>query len=84
MRSMNKQKFYSIKDYCKICHISRRTVYRWIKSNQIVAGKSGKKWLIPESEIPTFLRDDDELEDKLRMELSGYKGYKDFKKKEKI
>jgi excisionase family DNA binding protein len=45
------KEFLSISDTCKLLGISRRTVYRLIERNTILAGKAGRRTLIPRSEI---------------------------------
>jgi len=52
-------RFYTPKEVAEMCGVSLITVYNWIKKGRIRAESLGKKYkkYIPETEIPTFLRE---------------------------
>lgn len=51
------EKYYSVKEVCEILHRDRRTIYAYIRSNQLKAYKPGKKnFLIAESDLNDFIK----------------------------
>lgn len=48
---MDEDKFYKIDDICELLHVSKITVYRWIKSKKITAYKVGKNYLFKKSDM---------------------------------
>jgi excisionase family DNA binding protein len=55
MRHM--EKLYTVIETMELLRISRPTLYRFIKSGQLVPLKMGKKTLFTESELDRFLED---------------------------
>jgi len=55
MRHM--EKLYTVIETMELLRISRPTLYRFIKSGQLVPLKMGKKTLFTESELTRFLED---------------------------
>lgn len=45
------EKYYTPQEVADTLKITRRTVYTYIKKNQIKAAKVGRKWLIAESAL---------------------------------
>jgi excisionase family DNA binding protein len=43
------EKLYTINELSKLLHVTRATLYSWIKAGKLPALKAGYKWLIRES-----------------------------------
>lgn len=43
-------------DIAELCHVTRRTVYQWIKDNKIKGKRAGRKWLFERSDVMNLLR----------------------------
>ena len=52
----NQPKLYTIKQLCERFNISRQRVAIWAKRGYIDYIRDGRRMLIPETEIPTFIR----------------------------
>lgn len=51
------EKLYTVNEVCEILHKTRRTIYFYIRSNQLKAFKPGKKnFLIAESDLNDFIK----------------------------
>lgn len=51
--------FLTLDDVCRILHISRTTAYLLVRDKKLDAVKCGRKWLIPESAVETYLSSQD-------------------------
>ncbi len=51
------EKLYTVNETMELLRISRPTLYRFIKSGQLIPLKMGKKTLFTESELTRFLED---------------------------
>lgn len=51
------EKLHTVNETLELLRISRPTLYRFIKSGQLVPLKMGKKTLFTESELTRFLED---------------------------
>ena len=49
------EKLYTVQEAAQIFRVSEHTVYIWCREGKIESRKPGKKWLIPESAIQSFL-----------------------------
>lgn len=49
------EKLYSINEVIELLQVTQRTVYNYIKANQLKAVKIGSQWRIKESELNRFL-----------------------------
>jgi excisionase family DNA binding protein len=47
--------YLTVKQVCELLHISRLTLYRWVKQDKLKATKVGQKLLIEQSDIQTLL-----------------------------
>ena len=54
--AIEQPKLYTVRELCERFHISRQRVDRWRKMGYIDIVKDGRRTLIPETEIPTFIR----------------------------
>ncbi len=53
---MGEVKTYTPEDIAEILHVSRRTVYRYLKDGRLSASQpSGKLWRITEDDLRAFL-----------------------------
>lgn len=44
-----------VSDVMKLYHVTRRTVYRWIESGQLVGKKAGRRWLFTREAVAAVL-----------------------------
>lgn len=49
------EKLYSISEVVELLQVTQRTVYNYIKTNQIKGTKIGAQWRIKESELQRFV-----------------------------
>lgn len=47
-------KVYTIEEIAEMLHVTRRTVYSYVKSGKLKAVKIGKYWRITEENLKTF------------------------------
>ena len=47
--------YLTVKQVCELLHISRLTLYRWVKQDKVKATKVGQKLLIEQSDIQKLL-----------------------------
>jgi excisionase family DNA binding protein len=52
---MNNQEYYSIKEVAELLRVAYLTVYRWIRSQKLLAVKAGKQYRISEKDLDKFL-----------------------------
>jgi putative molybdopterin biosynthesis protein len=55
IRKMTNEQFYSIEEVAKMLKVAYLTVYRWVKSKQLIAVKAGKQYRIKKIELDAFL-----------------------------
>lgn len=48
--------FLEVLDVATMCHVERKTVYRWIKSGKLKGKKAGRKWLFTREEVEALLK----------------------------
>jgi len=50
--------YYTAKEFAKLCNVSNKTVFNWIKKGTVEAKQMIKRgrYYIPRLEVPTFLR----------------------------
>lgn len=47
--------FLTTDEVCKVLHISKLTLYRWVKQGKLTAIKVGKKLLIEQAELQRII-----------------------------
>ena len=45
-----------VKDICALCHVQRRTVYRWMADGKIRGMRAGRKWLFTREAVNNLLK----------------------------
>ena len=53
---MTKDQYYSIEEVSQILKVAYLTVYRWIKSDKLIAYKAGKQYRIKEEDLDRFIK----------------------------
>ena len=48
-------KVYTILELVDILHVTRRSIYEWIKTGKLHAVKLGKEWRVREEDLDAFL-----------------------------
>ena len=48
-------KLYTILELVDILHVTRRSIYEWIKTGKLHAVKLGKEWRVREEDLDAFL-----------------------------
>lgn len=48
--------FLEVWDVAAICHVDRKTVYRWIKEGKIKGKRAGRKWLFTREAVEEMLK----------------------------
>lgn len=58
MKNTNKLRddLLEVQDIANMYHVTRRTVYDWIKDGKIKGKKAGRKWLFERSDVMDLLR----------------------------
>lgn len=56
-------KYLTLQEAAEALRVSEATIRRWIKSDKLPAKKAGRKYLIAEHDIPTFLREYEKTKD---------------------
>lgn len=46
---------YTPEEVAEILHVTRRTVYGWIKSGKLKASKVGRGWRVKREELDSFI-----------------------------
>ena len=46
----------TIRDVMRICRVSRKTVERWIRNEELLASKLGRQWQIDPIDLEKFLK----------------------------
>lgn len=52
---MEEEKYYTIKEVAEMLRVAYLTIYRWIKSNKLLAVKAGKQYRIKKTVLNSFL-----------------------------
>ena len=45
-----------VKDVMEMYHVTRLTVYRWIKAGKLEGRKAGEKWLFTREQVASLLK----------------------------
>lgn len=56
VRKKTMVKYYTISEICDILHVSRSSIYRYIKDGLLIAHKAGRRVLISETSIRKVLK----------------------------
>ena len=48
---------YTLQQFCDMFHVSRFTVYNWIKADKVHPVRIGRKWLFHQSEIDRLMKE---------------------------
>ena len=51
---MAEPKVYTLEEIETMLHVTRRTLYNWIKDKKLKAFKVGKEWRVTEEELQAF------------------------------
>ena len=44
-----------VADVCELYHVTRKTVYRWIKAGRLEGRRAGRKWLFEREAVTALL-----------------------------
>jgi excisionase family DNA binding protein len=50
------EKLYTVVEAAEMLHVAERTIAQWLNSRELKGWKAGRRWLIPESSIDSYLR----------------------------
>lgn len=48
--------FLEVWDVATMCHVERKTVYRWIKDGKLEGKRVGRKWLFTREAVKALLK----------------------------
>lgn len=51
----NGTKVYDIKDLAEVLGVTKRTIYNYIKAEQLPAVKIGKRWIVSQAVLDEFI-----------------------------
>lgn len=52
---MNDIKVYTIEEVGELLHVTRRTLYTYLKEGKLKAVKVGRKWIVTEENLKEFI-----------------------------
>ena len=59
-------RWYSVEEICKHLHVSKETIYNWLKQEGMPGYRIKRKWLFQRSEVDTWFRAKGENNDKAK------------------
>lgn len=48
-------KLYTVEELCDLLHVTKRSVYEWLKTGKLNGCKVGRRWLFTEKQVSDFL-----------------------------